>query len=147
VVMVNGSYGDPPQDAIADGIEQMLIPQPPPAARPPPTAGRIAGGLFRQIQAGTLDRSQLTPDLNDYFSATVLADYRETFRALGDPLAVLPMQDVTDKGVRTLGWHWVWAQATLAVTLTLQPDGKISEFMAAPISERGSPIVRGADRP
>jgi CubicO group peptidase (beta-lactamase class C family) len=143
VVLVNGSYGDPPQEAIADGIEQMLIPTSAPPAQPPVTPGRIAGGLFRQLQSGTVDRSRLTPDLSDYLSAAVLADYRNTFRTLGDPLAVLPLEDVTEGGVRTVAWHWVWPQATLAVTLILQPDGKVSEFMAVPIRETGpSPTTR-----
>jgi CubicO group peptidase (beta-lactamase class C family) len=129
VVMVNGSYGEAPHALIADGIERMLIPPEAPkeAAPSAPTPLHIAGELIRQIRAGRLDRSRLTPDANAYLSGATLADYQRSFARLGDPLAINPIDGQTD------AWLLTWPSVKLWVTLTLKADGKVAEFMAVPV--------------
>lgn len=135
VVLVNASYGASPEAQIANGLEQMVIPA---AAGPPPPVSpeQLAALLYRQIMAGSLDRTRLTPDASAYLSGPPLADYRRSFEGLGLPLASIPLHSESTRGVETRSWVLVWPSAKLVVTLRVEQDGKVSEFMAVPVWEK-----------
>ena len=42
--------------------------------------------IYRGLQKGQIDRSLLAPNLNDYFSAQTVADFRDSLAPLGEPL-------------------------------------------------------------
>ncbi len=42
--------------------------------------------IYRDLQKGKIDRSLLAPNLNDYFSAQTVADFRDSLAPLGEPL-------------------------------------------------------------
>ncbi|MDB5417574.1 MAG: serine hydrolase [Phenylobacterium sp.] len=132
VVMVNGSYGGSPHAVIANGIENLLIPEqnsPTPAASPRDMARK----LYDQIRTGSLDRSLLTDDASEYLSGQALSDYQESFAQLGEPLALVRVGSEQTGGVTANTWVAVWPKAKLVVTLRTKPDGKVEEFVAYPI--------------
>lgn len=134
VVMVNGSYGGSPHAVIANGIEAMMLPSEPAAAiRGPPSPDQVLSTMFRQIAKDQLDRSHLSDEASAYLSGAVLADYRESFRKLGSPLAVLPVSDTVDHGVHVGRWVLVWPDTKLMFAVQLGKDGKVEEFFAYPV--------------
>lgn len=134
VVMVNGSFGGSPHAVIADGIEQMLIPDTGrPASSPPPSAEQTLGTLIRQIREDRLDRSRLSPDLNAYLSGQTLTDYRESFERLGASLAVQPVSEGATGQTLTGSWVLVWADVQLLATVQVAQNGEVLEFSAYPV--------------
>jgi CubicO group peptidase (beta-lactamase class C family) len=131
-VMVNGSYGGSPHAVIANGIEKLLLLEqgsPTPAASPRDMARK----LYDQIGAGSLDRSLLTDDANEYLSGQALSDYRTSFAQLGQPIAFVSVGSEQSGGVTANTWLAVWPKAKLIVTLRTRPDGKVEEFVAYPV--------------
>lgn len=89
VALVNADYGGA-QDAIADGITDLLLPMA--VAKAPETLDQVrddlARRLFKQLQTGTLDRSLLTENANYYFDAIATGDYRDSLAPLGEPQSI-----------------------------------------------------------
>lgn len=141
VVMINGNYGGSPHIIIANGLEQILLQAKTIDTGPlqPLSPDATARLLFRQIMAGALDRSLLTPNANDYLSGAVLEDYHRSFQELGLPLAFMPLQGDGADGLQTQTWQAVWPTATLKFTLRTRPDGKVEEFLAFPGVDKRTP--------
>jgi D-alanyl-D-alanine carboxypeptidase len=129
VVTINASYGASPHIVIANGIERLLIP----AANAPPSQYAIARKLYQQIGAGTLDRSLLTAEANDYLSGTVLSDYQSTFAKYGEPLAFITLRTNVTAGSTWNQWMAVLPAGKLSIVMRSRPDGKIEEFLATPL--------------
>jgi len=140
VVLVNGSYGESPENLIADGIEKILMPSKAAPSSAPASAEQIAGALVQQIVKGKLDRTRLTADASAYLSGAVLADYHRTFQMLGPTLASRQIRSDSTGGVESRSWLLVWPTAKLVVSLQVRPDGKVEEFLAIPVWERDDPI-------
>ena len=49
-------------------------------------AEKQALAIYRDLQKGHIDRSLLAPNLNDYFDAQAVADFRDSLGPLGEPL-------------------------------------------------------------
>ena len=84
VVLVNADFSDA-FTTIASQITRVVLP-----GVMTDTAGEAAHTaharqVFDQLRAGRLDRATMTEDSNYYFTATALADYRQSLSALGDP--------------------------------------------------------------
>jgi len=129
VVLVNGSYGGSPHAVIANGIENLLF-RPPNGPDPTASPRDVARKLYDQIRTGALDRRLLTDDASEYLSGQTLADYRESFTQLGEPLALVRVGSDQAGGVSTDTWLGVWHKTKLVVTLRTRPDGKVEEFIA-----------------
>ena len=127
--MVNSSYGGSPHAVIANGIENLLIPDQNSSA----PAASLARKLYDQIRTGALDRSLLTDDVSEYYSGQALSDYQESFAQLGQPLALVRVGSEQTGGVTANTWLAVWPKAQLIVTLRTRPDGKVEEFVAYPV--------------
>lgn len=86
VSLVNADFGGA-HDAIADGITDLLLPEPVKSAAPTLDQVRddLAKKVFGQLQTGRLDRSLLTEDANYYFTDTATEDYHDSLAPLGEP--------------------------------------------------------------
>ncbi|NIJ28940.1 CubicO group peptidase (beta-lactamase class C family) [Sphingomonas insulae] len=82
VVLTNADFGDAFQ-AIAEGLAKAVLPAGADATEA--TKTRAARAMFDSLRNGTLDRSLLTANAAYYFSPQVLADYRSSLSALGEP--------------------------------------------------------------
>jgi CubicO group peptidase (beta-lactamase class C family) len=84
VALVNADFGRA-QNAITDGITDLLYPPPPAVVQPADPRDTLARKVYDQLRSGTLDRSLLTVDANYYFDAVATADYRDSLGPLGEP--------------------------------------------------------------
>jgi D-alanyl-D-alanine carboxypeptidase len=136
VALVNADFGGA-QDAIADGITDLLVPVPT-EVRPPSTEGlryTLATHVFDQLRTGKLDRSLLTEDANYYFDATAIADYRDSLGPLGEP------QSITQLGTARLRGGFVnrnyavqYPGKRLIVVTYAEPglSGRFEQFIVMP---------------
>jgi D-alanyl-D-alanine carboxypeptidase len=138
-VTVNGDFGDA-QDDIADQIEHLILGLPAPAKRNPRRARPIieaavrpqdlalAHKMFEQLASGKLDRSQLTADANTYFTATAVADYRDSLGPLGAPMAFERLQNLKIDGQDVSTYRLMWADQWVAAIMRVDPDGRVAVF-------------------
>lgn len=86
VSLVNADFGGA-HDAIADGITDLLMPEPKKVVAPTLDQIRddLARKVFAQLQTGSLDRTLLTEDANYYFTPTATEDYHASLSPLGEP--------------------------------------------------------------
>jgi CubicO group peptidase (beta-lactamase class C family) len=84
VVFTNADFSSA-TDTLTAGIEKIVLNAPEPALTA--EAGRIddVRAVYASLVNGTLDRSKFTDDLNYYFDATTLGDYRSSLAPLGSP--------------------------------------------------------------
>jgi D-alanyl-D-alanine carboxypeptidase len=139
VVMVNGDFGNAQAD-IADQIERLVFDLPTPPKRDPrrprpsvdqavrPDELALAHKLVGQLATGTVDRRLLTPDLNNYFSPAVLADYRNSLGPLGVPGAFERLQSNRIGGQDASIYRLMWANEWLVAVLRRDPDGRVASF-------------------
>ncbi|WP_010185773.1 serine hydrolase domain-containing protein [Sphingomonas sp. PAMC 26605] len=90
---------------------------------------------FDQLRAGTLDRSQLTDDANFYFTATTLADYRNSLAPLGAPTAFVQTGKARLRGGfvnRT--YRATYPTTTLSISTYAEPgaNGKLEQLLVTP---------------
>lgn len=87
-VLTNADFSNAIND-IAAGIEKIILGAPtPPAAEAETPRVEDARALYASIVAGRPDRSKMTANLNYYFDARVLGDFRSSLAPLGAPVAV-----------------------------------------------------------
>jgi hypothetical protein len=139
VVMVNGDFGNAQAD-IADQIERLIFNLPTPPKRDPrrarpnvdeavrPEDLALAHKLTDQLARGTLDRSLLTQDVNNYFSPAVLADYRSSLEPLGAPEAFERLQSNRMGGQDVSIYRLMWANEWLVAVLRRDPGGRVASF-------------------
>ena len=75
-------------NTITQGIEKIVLGAPPAPSNEPPRT-EDAKALYAEIVHGTLDRRKLTANLNHYFDARTLGDYRSSLAPLGEPVIEL----------------------------------------------------------
>ena len=139
VVMVNGDFGNAQAD-IADQIERLIFELPTPPKRDPrrsrpnvdeairPEDLALAHKLVDQLRSGTLDRSLLTSDVENYFSPAVLKDYRSSLEALGAPETFERLQSNRSGGQDASIYRLMWANEWLVAVLRRDPDGRVASF-------------------
>jgi D-alanyl-D-alanine carboxypeptidase len=90
VVLTNADFGSA-TDTLTDGLADILLPSA--AAAPIAESDRIADAraFYDALAAGKLDRRLITPNLNDYFDATTLGDYRSSLAALGPATSIVAL--------------------------------------------------------
>lgn len=139
VVLANADFGAAPRQ-VADVIEAMLLPAgaevsavaPLTAAPAAPaideTALATAKVLRRQLADGTLDRTRLTPELSAHLDRAVLADYRASLQALGEPTRFVQLRHDQIGGLRASLSEVAWEKTKLIGVLRLAPDGTVASF-------------------
>ena len=82
VVLTNADFGDA-FVTIAQGIAKVVLPASADAIEAQKT--KAARAMFDSLRNGTLDRTRLTANASYYFTPQVLADYKSSLSALGEP--------------------------------------------------------------
>ncbi|WP_254602606.1 serine hydrolase domain-containing protein [Sphingomonas bacterium] len=127
VVAINGDFGNA-HFTIADAIQGLLFADSSGVAR--------ARALYAMISGGRLDRAQLTANGAYYLSPLKLAEYRAGLAPLGNPKTVVQTQSGLRGGFTSERFVFDFGSRKLLVTIRAEPgsNGRIEEFMAAPIS-------------
>ena len=138
VVLVNADYGGA-SNAVADGLQAMLLGPPPapvtPAAAVPPRARpvhaettELARRIFDDLAAGRLEEARFTPDGLSYFTARTRADLTASLTALGQParfdLVTHGPWAGFDGSIHEIGW----AERTLVLIMFRADDGRLEEY-------------------
>ena len=110
-------------------------------------AGRIAGILFASadttdaaardlarrvydgLAKGSIDRSLLTSNASDYFTAQVLADYAASLGPLGEPAEFSSTGKSTRGGLQIQGFHIDAGSVSMGLTMMTTPDGRIEQYI------------------
>ena len=95
-------------------------------------AERQALAMYRALQEGEIDRSLLAPNLNDYFSAQAVADFRSSLGPLGEPLLFHQTATELRGGMTLRSFQIVYPSRRLSLTTYTYPDGKLEQFLVDP---------------
>jgi CubicO group peptidase (beta-lactamase class C family) len=95
-------------------------------------AEKQALAIFRDLQAGHIDRSLLAPNLNDYFTAEALADFQASLAPLGEPLSFRQSNEQLRGGMTFRAFQIVYPNQRLSLTTYTYPDGKLEQYLIAP---------------
>jgi len=136
VALVNADFGGA-QDAIADGITEMLLPAP--VTTPALTEDLVRDGLaytiFEQLRTGRLDRKLLTANANYYFDATAIGDYRDSLGPLGAPQSVTALGKPRLRGGFVNRNYAIQYPGKRLIAITYAEagrDGKFEQFIVMP---------------
>ena len=88
--------------------------------------------MYRGLQKGELDRSKLAPNLDAYFDAQAVADFRNSLRVLGEPLTFLQTDSNLRGGMTFRSFRIVYPTRTLRLTTYTYLDGKLEQFLVYP---------------
>jgi D-alanyl-D-alanine carboxypeptidase len=85
--------------------------------------------MYRGLQKGELDRTKLAPNLDSYFDAQTIADFKSSLGPLGEPLS-FRQADSNERGGMTFHvFRAVYPTQTLVITTYAYPDGKLEQFL------------------
>jgi len=89
--------------------------------------------LYRGLQKGEIDRSLLAPNLNDYFDAQTVADFKSSLGPLGEPLTFRQVGSDSLRGGMTFrAFRIVYPARRLSLTTYTYPDGKLEQYLVGP---------------
>jgi len=120
------------QDAIGAASTIARLATPVIAEFPLSTAEKQALDIYRDLQQGKIDRSLLAPNLNDYFSAEALADFRDSLAPLGEPLIFRQTGENLRGGMTFHAFQITYPNKRLRLTTYTYPDGKLEQYLVAP---------------
>jgi CubicO group peptidase (beta-lactamase class C family) len=95
-------------------------------------SGEQALAIYRDLQKGRIDRSLLAPNLNDYFDAQTVADFRDSLGPLGEPLAFSQTYESLRGGMTFHSFRIVYPTRRLRLTTFTYPDGKLEQYLVEP---------------
>ena len=87
IVFTNADFSGA-TDTLTEGIEKIALDSPEPALSGEGDRLGEVRAIYDGLAGGSLDRSKLTQNLNYYFDATALADYRSSLSRLGEPSSI-----------------------------------------------------------
>ncbi len=88
--------------------------------------------LYRGLQKGNLDRGLLAPNLNDYFDAETVADFKNSLGPLGEPLTFRQVGKSLRGGMTFRAFQIVYPTRRLSLTTYTYPDGKLEQYLVDP---------------
>ena len=88
--------------------------------------------IYRGLQKGEIDRSLLAPNLNDYFDAQTLADFKSSLAPLGEPLTFRQVRESLRGGMTFRAFRIVYPTRRLSLTTYTYPDGKLEQYLVDP---------------
>ena len=88
--------------------------------------------IYKGLQKGQIDRSLLAPNLNDYFDAQTLTDYRNSLGPLGDPLTFLQTRERLRGGMTLRVFLIQYPTKRLTLSTYTYPDGKLEQYLVSP---------------
>jgi D-alanyl-D-alanine carboxypeptidase len=121
------------QDASSAASYLAHLAAPVVAGYPPTDAEKQAIAIFHGLQQGRIDRSQLAPNLNDYFTAAAVADFQSSLAPLGEPLIFRQTSDDLRGGMTFRSFEIVYPGQRLRLTTYTYPNGKLEQYLIAPM--------------
>jgi CubicO group peptidase (beta-lactamase class C family) len=88
--------------------------------------------IYRGLQKGEIDRALLAPNLNDYFDAQTVADFKESLGPLGEPLTFQQVRESLRGGMTFRAFRIVYPTRRLTLTTYTYPDGKLEQYLVDP---------------
>jgi D-alanyl-D-alanine carboxypeptidase len=88
--------------------------------------------MYRGLQKGELDRSKLAPNLDAYFDAQTVADFKNSLGPLGDPLTFHQTDTNLRGGMTFRLFRITYPTRTLSLSIYTYPDGKLEQFLVYP---------------
>jgi len=88
--------------------------------------------IYRDLQQDRIDRSLLAPNLNDYFDAQTVADFRDSLAPLGEPLTFRQAAESLRGGMTYRSFQIVYPARRLNLTTYTYPDGKLEQYLVYP---------------
>ena len=88
--------------------------------------------IYKGLQQGQIDRSLLAQNLNAYFDAQTLSDYRNSLASLGDPLTFNQTVERLRGGMTFRVFRIQYPTQRLSLTTYTYPDGKLEQYLIAP---------------
>ncbi|WP_263351379.1 serine hydrolase domain-containing protein [Acidicapsa acidisoli] len=88
--------------------------------------------IYRDLQQGKIDRSLLSPNLNDYFSEQTIADFKNSLGPLGEPLTFKQAAEELRGGMTLHVFRIVYPGKRLTLTTYTYPDGKLEQYLVEP---------------
>ncbi len=132
VVLTNADFGDAFM-AIADGLAKAVLPAGADAMEAAKT--RSARAMFDALRNGTLDRGLLTANAAYYFTPQVLADYKSSLSALGEPTGFeLAGPRRLRGGFVQRRYTVTYTKRKLSIGTFAEPDGRqrYEQFLVSP---------------
>lgn len=99
-----------------------------------PTAETQARAMYSALQKGEIDRSLLAPNLNDYFSAQTVEDFKSSLAPLGDPPIFHRTRESLRGGMTFRVFEIVYPGKKLRLTTYTYPDGKLEQYLVEPVN-------------
>ena len=87
--------------------------------------------MYRGLQKGELDRTKLAPNLDGYFDALTVADFKNSLGPLGEPLTFRQVDMNLRGGMTFRMFRVVYPTQTLRITTYAYSDGKLEQFLVA----------------
>jgi D-alanyl-D-alanine carboxypeptidase len=84
--------------------------------------------IFLDLQSGTIDRSLLTPNANDYFSAEALGDFKASLGPLGPPKKFELKRQGVRGGLGTRVYRVAFDKQTLQIVTRAVPNGRLENY-------------------
>jgi D-alanyl-D-alanine carboxypeptidase len=88
--------------------------------------------IYRDLQQGKIDRSLLSPNLNDYFSEQTIADFKNSLGPLGEPLTFKQAAEELRGGMTLRVFRIVYPGKRLTLSTYTYPDGKLEQYLVEP---------------
>jgi CubicO group peptidase (beta-lactamase class C family) len=88
--------------------------------------------VYQDLQRGQIDRSLLAPNLDDYFSAQTIEDFRASLAPLGEPLVFRKTAESLRGGMTFRAFQIVYPGKRLRLTTYTYPDGKLEQYLIEP---------------
>ncbi len=85
--------------------------------------------IVEGLRKGRIDKALLTSNAQFYFTATALADLRNSLAPLGALKSVTMTSQALRGGMTHRGYRVEFAKRTLALNVYVMPNGKIEQFM------------------
>jgi D-alanyl-D-alanine carboxypeptidase len=116
--------------AIAGKIAAMLVGLPPNESKQSLDQARL---IFVGLQHGKIDRSLFTENCNAYFDAQALGDFESSLKPLGAPIEFRQTAKESRGGMIFRVYDVVFATTHVELTTYQMPNGKIEQFIVAPV--------------
>lgn len=127
VVVLTNQEAEGAASTIARQIAGLLIPAPLSLSPLEQQAYRIYQGL----QQGEIDRSLLSANLNAYFDAQAIADYKSSLGPLGQPTAFHLLHSENRGGMMFREFAIAYPEKSLLLTTYTYPNGKLEQYLIA----------------
>ena len=134
VVLTNADFGDA-TDTLTEGLAAILLPTAAAAANMETDRSGEARAFFDALTAGKLDRRLITANLNDYFDATTLGDYRSSLAALGPATSIVSLgQPRLRGGFVRRGYRVTAGGKSFSISTFAEPgaNGRWEQFIVTP---------------